>query len=62
VRRTDRRRCLFIGKQGRDNTIVKKERGRDKIKSTGNRKVRKKVNGKIVVSQWLRADSFQKHG
>jgi hypothetical protein len=37
VRRTDRRRCLFIGKQGRDNTIVKKrEEGiRSRAQETG---------------------------
>jgi hypothetical protein len=33
-----------------------RERGRDKIKSTGNGKVPKTVNGKTVVSQWLRAE------
>jgi hypothetical protein len=34
----------------------KKERGRDKIKSTGNRKVPKTVNGETVASQWLREE------
>jgi hypothetical protein len=32
-------------------SIVKKERGRDKIKNTGNGKVSKTVNGKTVASQ-----------
>jgi hypothetical protein len=45
VRRTDRRRCLFI------------EKTRDKIKSTGTAgKVPKTVNGETVASQWLRAE------
>jgi hypothetical protein len=37
-------------------SVVKKETGRDKIKSAGNEKVPKTVNGKIVASQWLRAE------
>jgi hypothetical protein len=37
-------------------SVVKKERGRDKIKSTGNGKVPKMVNGETVASQWLRAE------
>jgi hypothetical protein len=41
VRRTDRRRSLFIEKQGRIRYVVKK--GRDEIKSTGNKKVPKKL-------------------
>jgi hypothetical protein len=36
--------------------VVKKERGRDNIKSTGNEKVPKTVNGETVASQWLRAE------
>jgi hypothetical protein len=36
-------------------SVVKKERGRDKIKSTGNGKVPNTVNGETVASQWLRA-------
>jgi hypothetical protein len=37
-------------------SVVKKERGRDKIKNTGNGKVPKTVNGEIVASQWLRVE------
>jgi hypothetical protein len=37
-------------------SVVKKERGKDKIKSTGNRKVPKMVNGETVDNQWLRAE------
>jgi hypothetical protein len=37
-------------------SIIKKERGRDKIKSTGNGKVPKMVNCETVASQWLREE------
>jgi hypothetical protein len=50
VRRTDRRRCLFKAKNKEGITsVVKKERGRDKIKSIGNGKVPKiRSMGKLV--------------
>jgi hypothetical protein len=53
VWRIDRLRCLFIAKTRKDK-IGCKERGRDKIKSTGNGKVPKKlmpdpVNGETVA-------------
>jgi hypothetical protein len=35
---------------------MQKERGRDKIKSRGNEKVPKMVNGETIASQWLRAE------
>jgi hypothetical protein len=34
-------------------SVVKNERGRDNIKSTGNGKVPKTVNSETVASQWL---------
>jgi hypothetical protein len=36
-------------------SVVKKERERDTIKSTGDGKVPKMVNSETVASQWLRA-------
>jgi hypothetical protein len=44
--------AFFIAKNKEGITsIVKKERGRDKIKRTGNEKVPKTVNGETVASQ-----------
>jgi hypothetical protein len=43
-------------KEGITSVVKKRERGRDKIKSYGNVKVPKTVNGETVASQWLRAE------
>jgi hypothetical protein len=43
-------------KEGITSVVKKRERGRDKIKSTRKGKVPKMVNGETVASQWLRAE------
>jgi hypothetical protein len=47
---------FYSNNKERITSVVKKERGRDKIRSTGNGKAPETVNGETVASQWLRAE------